>query len=224
MLTRSVLDDGRGAARARVFKHSHESDTGAPGAACWSRGRCLLAAGGWVELGTSKAWVGAAGHPRLRLFCTESAAPQHLPRLARLARPPLDCHSFAGRTSSIGQHTLCLDSRGNVLNDAMFRWVAATCLARCIIRAQPGGAPASCCSLRVPAPAAPAGLLPGFSAPRAVCLLAAGAPATRAAAPPIAPACRSTQTIADYVARASKVRQRTPPRWPACCPARSRRG
>lgn len=27
----------------------------------------------------------------------------------------------AGRTSSIGQHTLCLDSKGQVLNDASFR-------------------------------------------------------------------------------------------------------
>lgn len=26
-----------------------------------------------------------------------------------------------GRTSSIGQHTLCLDSSGSVLNDAQFR-------------------------------------------------------------------------------------------------------
>ncbi|PSC69725.1 GTP-binding 1 [Micractinium conductrix] len=53
VLTRSVLDDGRGSARARVFKHSHEADT--------------------------------------------------------------------GRTSSVGQHTLCLDSRGAILNDAAFR-------------------------------------------------------------------------------------------------------
>lgn len=53
VLTRSVLDDGRGFARSKVFKHSHESDT--------------------------------------------------------------------GRTSSIGQHTLCLGSRGNILNDPSFR-------------------------------------------------------------------------------------------------------
>ena len=26
-----------------------------------------------------------------------------------------------GRTSSIGQHTLCLDSAGRILNDSMFR-------------------------------------------------------------------------------------------------------
>lgn len=26
-----------------------------------------------------------------------------------------------GRTSSIGQHTLCLDAGGNILNDGMFR-------------------------------------------------------------------------------------------------------
>lgn len=26
-----------------------------------------------------------------------------------------------GRTSSIGQHTLCLDSRGGILNDTLFR-------------------------------------------------------------------------------------------------------
>lgn len=28
VLTRSVLDDGRGLARSKVFKHGHESDTG----------------------------------------------------------------------------------------------------------------------------------------------------------------------------------------------------
>ena len=53
VLTRSVLDDGRGSARARVFKHGHEEST--------------------------------------------------------------------GRTSSIGQHNLCLDSNGKVLNDPQFR-------------------------------------------------------------------------------------------------------
>lgn len=53
VLTRSVLDDGRGLARSKVFKHEHEGVT--------------------------------------------------------------------GRTSSIGQHNLCLDSRGNILNDSMFR-------------------------------------------------------------------------------------------------------
>ena len=53
VLTRSMLDDGRGLARAKVFKHGHEEAT--------------------------------------------------------------------GRTSSIGQHNLCLGSRGEILNDAMFR-------------------------------------------------------------------------------------------------------
>eukprot|EP00884_Botryococcus_braunii_P019205 jgi/Botrbrau1/5969/Bobra.104_1s0001.1 len=53
VLTRSILDDGRGLARSKVFKHGHEEST--------------------------------------------------------------------GRTSSIGQHNLCLDSRGNILNDGMFR-------------------------------------------------------------------------------------------------------
>ncbi|EFN58066.1 hypothetical protein CHLNCDRAFT_57128 [Chlorella variabilis] len=53
VLTRSVLDDGRGFARSKVFRHGHEVDT--------------------------------------------------------------------GRTSSIGQHNLCLDSRGGILNDAAFR-------------------------------------------------------------------------------------------------------
>ncbi|KAL4858377.1 GTP-binding protein 1 [Chlorella vulgaris] len=53
VLTRSVLDDGRGSARSKVFKHGHESET--------------------------------------------------------------------GRTSSIGQHNLCLDSRGEILNDAAFK-------------------------------------------------------------------------------------------------------
>ena len=53
VLTRSMLDDGRGLARSKVFKHSHEEST--------------------------------------------------------------------GRTSSIGQHTLCLDSAGRILNDPMFR-------------------------------------------------------------------------------------------------------
>ncbi|KAL4427868.1 hypothetical protein ABPG75_001957 [Micractinium tetrahymenae] len=53
VLTRSVLDDGRGFARSKVFKHSHEENT--------------------------------------------------------------------GRTSSIGQHNLCIDSRGNILNDASLR-------------------------------------------------------------------------------------------------------
>lgn len=33
--------------------------------------------------------------------------------------PPLPCAT--GRTSSIGQHTLCLDSRGAILNDSAFR-------------------------------------------------------------------------------------------------------
>lgn len=53
VLTRSMLDDGRGLARSKVFKHHHEEAT--------------------------------------------------------------------GRTSSIGQHTLCLDSGGGILNDQMFR-------------------------------------------------------------------------------------------------------
>ena len=53
VLTRSILDDGRGLARSKVFKHVHEETT--------------------------------------------------------------------GRTSSISQHTLCLDAAGNVLNDAAFR-------------------------------------------------------------------------------------------------------
>jgi GTPase len=53
VLTRSILDDGRGLARSKVFKHSHEEAT--------------------------------------------------------------------GRTSSIGQHNLCLDSKGHILNDTMFR-------------------------------------------------------------------------------------------------------
>jgi len=53
VLTRSMLDDGRGLARSKVFKHGHEELT--------------------------------------------------------------------GRTSSIGQHNLCLNSRGEILNDSMFR-------------------------------------------------------------------------------------------------------
>ncbi|KAG2455073.1 hypothetical protein HYH02_000895 [Chlamydomonas schloesseri] len=53
VLTRSMLDDGRGLARSKVFKHHHEEAT--------------------------------------------------------------------GRTSSIGQHTLCLDSKGGILNDNLFR-------------------------------------------------------------------------------------------------------
>ncbi|KAI8475927.1 MAG: GTP binding protein [Monoraphidium minutum] len=53
VLTRGTLDDGRGLARSKVFKHHHEEAT--------------------------------------------------------------------GRTSSIGQHNLCLDARGAILNDALFR-------------------------------------------------------------------------------------------------------
>lgn len=53
VLTRSILDDGRGLARSKVFKHHHEEST--------------------------------------------------------------------GRTSSIGQHNLCLSSQGAVLNDPLFR-------------------------------------------------------------------------------------------------------
>lgn len=53
VLTRNCLDDGRGAARQKVFKHAHETES--------------------------------------------------------------------GRTSSIGQHTLCLDSHGTILNDSTFR-------------------------------------------------------------------------------------------------------
>lgn len=53
VLTRSMLDDGRGLARGKVFKHHHEEST--------------------------------------------------------------------GRTSSIGQHNLCLDSGGGILNDSQFR-------------------------------------------------------------------------------------------------------
>ena len=48
VLTRSLLDDGRGFARAKVFKHGHESDTGAQ-------------AGGW-EVGplvVQRAWLDA---------------------------------------------------------------------------------------------------------------------------------------------------------------------
>ena len=57
VLTRTMLDDGRGGARAKVFRHGHEQ-------------KC-------------------------------------------------------GRTSSIGQQNLCYDSKGNVLNDTIFR--ANTC-------------------------------------------------------------------------------------------------
>jgi GTPase len=53
VLTRAMLDDGRGAARAKVFKHDHEGVT--------------------------------------------------------------------GRTSAIGQHNLCLNSTGLILNDTMFK-------------------------------------------------------------------------------------------------------
>mmetsp|Transcript_6842 Transcript_6842/g.11648 ORF Transcript_6842/g.11648 Transcript_6842/m.11648 type:complete len:619 (-) Transcript_6842:561-2417(-) len=53
VLTRTMLDDGRGLARSKVFKHSHEEET--------------------------------------------------------------------GRTSSIGQHNMCLDAAGNILNDLQFR-------------------------------------------------------------------------------------------------------
>lgn len=53
VMTRSLLDDGRGLARSKVFKHSHEGAT--------------------------------------------------------------------GRTSSIGQHNLCLGSKGEILNDHLFR-------------------------------------------------------------------------------------------------------
>eukprot|EP01026_Neomeris_dumetosa_P083875 TRINITY_DN9778_c0_g1_i8.p1 TRINITY_DN9778_c0_g1~~TRINITY_DN9778_c0_g1_i8.p1 ORF type:complete len:582 (-),score=67.91 TRINITY_DN9778_c0_g1_i8:226-1971(-) len=53
VLTRSILDDGRGFARSKVFKHNHETQT--------------------------------------------------------------------GRTSSIGQHNLCLDSKGTIVNDEMFK-------------------------------------------------------------------------------------------------------
>lgn len=53
VLTRSMLDDGRGLARSKVFKHHHEENT--------------------------------------------------------------------GRTSSIGQHNLCIDAEGNILNDTTFR-------------------------------------------------------------------------------------------------------
>mmetsp|Transcript_28049 Transcript_28049/g.75778 ORF Transcript_28049/g.75778 Transcript_28049/m.75778 type:complete len:612 (-) Transcript_28049:155-1990(-) len=57
VLTRSMLDDGRGLARSKMFKHHHEEAT--------------------------------------------------------------------GRTSSIGQHTLCLDAKGTILNDVQFK--NATC-------------------------------------------------------------------------------------------------
>eukprot|EP00873_Tetraselmis_striata_P001174 jgi/Tetstr1/421438/TSEL_012387.t1 len=53
VLTRSILDDGRGLARSKVFKHHHEEST--------------------------------------------------------------------GRTSCVGQHNLCLDERGEILNNAMFK-------------------------------------------------------------------------------------------------------
>eukprot|EP00892_Ulva_mutabilis_P003978 jgi/Ulvmu1/1952/UM012_0113.1 len=53
VLTRGVLDNGRGAARSKVFKHSHEDES--------------------------------------------------------------------GRTSAIGQHNLCLDSKGKILNDVSFK-------------------------------------------------------------------------------------------------------
>lgn len=34
-----------------------------------------------------------------------------------------DHEAATGRTSSIGQHTLCLDAKGNILNDTQFRCV-----------------------------------------------------------------------------------------------------
>uniref|UniRef100_A0A7S1T5B3 Tr-type G domain-containing protein n=1 Tax=Tetraselmis chuii TaxID=63592 RepID=A0A7S1T5B3_9CHLO len=65
VLTRSILDDGRGLARSKVFKHTHEEST--------------------------------------------------------------------GRTSCVGQHNLCLDENGEILNNVMFRnnncgeYVAKSC-------------------------------------------------------------------------------------------------
>jgi GTPase SAR1 family protein len=99
VLTRSLLDDGRGLARSKVFKHGHESDTGAQ-----QRG-----AGGRRGAATSD-------KPRRAATCPSSnpspaAASQMLPG------HPLP----AGRTSSIGQHNLCLDSKGEILNDSAFR-------------------------------------------------------------------------------------------------------
>ena len=118
VLTRSVLDDGRGSARARVFKHSHEADTGG-----WvGEGReGILPAGraGWspqrtTQSHTSHTSLTSTVAQRLPL---SSRATHHPPTAARCS-----CPSPTGRTSSVGQHTLCLDSRGAILNDAAFRW------------------------------------------------------------------------------------------------------
>ena len=151
VLTRSVLDDGRGFARSKVFRHGHEVDTGEPqgaGAGPWRRrglaGNVLVHGGRGARLGCSVLGVecgerllGRAAAPagprllRLRPCLHSGWPPAHTPPHACHAppRPPHSCTALptttttttAGRTSSIGQHNLCLDSRGGILNDAAFR-------------------------------------------------------------------------------------------------------
>lgn len=102
VLTRSVLDDGRGFARSKVFKHSHESDTG-----------------GWLQT------LAVGCNPLCRTLssccATGCTATLHAARSSAITACPPACTPSPGRTSSIGQHTLCLDSRGGILNDPSFR-------------------------------------------------------------------------------------------------------
>lgn len=62
------------------------------------------------------------------LFATWVTWPSLLPRAPCLPTCQVFKHHHeeaTGRTSSIGQHTLCLDSKGGILNDSLFR--TATC-------------------------------------------------------------------------------------------------
>lgn len=92
--------------------------------------RCSSTATSRTRVGGQAAGVQGAGW--LTLLAALPAACTHQGRKQFLRCPPCclpnnacplrdSSHLQAGRTSSIGQHTLCLDSKGDILNDPAFR-------------------------------------------------------------------------------------------------------
>ena len=98
VLTRSMLDDGRGLARSKVGK---EQDM-------------------YYIPQLSNRFI----FRRTPLNISSVLSDRQFRYFARALRAQVFKHAHeesTGRTSSIGQHTLCLDSTGQILNDSMFR-------------------------------------------------------------------------------------------------------
>ncbi len=132
VLTRSMLDDGRGLARSKVGAWGGDMLVGVTWWK-WCRSQSTKQCGAHDQAG---AGLAPASAPASGLLA--SSLPQCSPPVCKYqaqAAPPQPVNpppSFpqvfkhhheesTGRTSSIGQHNLCLDSHGGILNDGMFR-------------------------------------------------------------------------------------------------------